>query len=88
MSTTFGIPQRQVELSKLVDEDGELYDYIDTSFFERVFHIGGHSRWLNPLSSRLSDDTRIFPLDNSAQGIYTIGDARKFLKEKEDESNL
>jgi hypothetical protein len=42
---------------------------------------------LNPLSSKLSDDIRIFPLDNSAQGIYTIGDARKFLKEKENETN-
>ena len=87
MSTTFGIPQRQVDLSKLIDEDNELYDYIDTSFFEKVFFRGGYSRWLNPLSSRLSDDTRIFPLDNSAQGIYTIGDARKFLKEKENEAN-
>ena len=87
MSTTFGIPQRQVELSKLVDKDGELYDYIDTSFFVKVFYRGGHSRWLNPLSSKLSDDTRIFPLDNSAQGIYTIGDARKFLKEKENETD-
>jgi hypothetical protein len=87
MSTTFGIPQRQVELSKLVDEDNELHDYIDTSFFEKVFYRGGYSRWLNPLSSRLPDDTRIFPLDNTAQGIYTIGDARKFLKEKENEAN-
>ena len=87
MSTTFGIPQRQVELSKLVDENGDLHDYIDTSFFEKVFFRGGYSRWLNPLSSRLSDDIRIFPLDNSAQGIYTIGDARKFLKEKENETD-
>jgi hypothetical protein len=87
MSTTFGIPQRQVELDKIINKDGEIYDYIDTSFFEKVFYRGGYSRWLNPLSSRLSDDTRIFPLDNSAQGIYTIGDARKFLKEKENEAN-
>ena len=87
MSTIFGIPQRQVELNKLVDEDNELYDYIDTSFFEKVFYRGTHSRWLNPLSDKLPDDTRIFPLDNSAQGIYTIGDARKFLKEKENETN-
>jgi hypothetical protein len=88
MSTTFGIPQRQVELNKLVDEDGEIYDYIDTSFFLDVFFRGNHSRWLNPLSSRLPDDTRIFPLDNTSQGIYTIGDARKFLKEKENETDL
>jgi hypothetical protein len=88
MSTTFGIPQRQVELSKLIDENGDLHDYIDTSFFEKVFFRGGHSRWLNPLASRLSDDTRIFPLDNTAQGIYTIGDIKKFLKQEEDGTNL
>lgn len=87
MSTTFGIPQRQVELSKLVDEDGDLYDYIDTSFFERVFfHSMKNSRWMNSLASRLPDDTRVFPLDNTAQGIYTIGDIKNFLK-AEDETN-
>jgi hypothetical protein len=87
MSTTFGIPQRQVELNKLVDESGELYDYIDTSFFERVFFRSmKNSRWMNSLASRLSDDTRVFPLDNTAQGIYTIGDIKNFLK-AEDETN-
>ena len=87
MSTTFGIPQRQVELNKLVDEDGELYDYIDTSFFERVFFRSmKNSRWMNSLASRLPDDTRVFPLDNTAQGIYTIGDIKNFLK-AEDETN-
>ena len=87
MSTTFGIPQRLIHFSRLIDQNGDLYDYIDTSFFEKVFFRGGYSRWLNPLSSRLPDDTRIFPLDNTAQGIYTIGDARKYLN-PEDEANL
>ena len=88
MSTTFGIPQRQVELSILVDEFGDLHDYIDTSFFEKVFFRSMHnSRWLNPLASRLSDNTYVFPLDNTAQGIYTIGDIKEFLKE-EDGTNL
>jgi hypothetical protein len=87
MSTTFGIPQRQVELNKLVDENGNLHDYIDTSFFERVFFRSTHnSRWMNFLASRLPDDTRVFPLDNTAQGIYTIGDIKNFLK-AEDETN-
>lgn len=87
MSTTFGIPQRKVDLEILIDAFGDLHDYIDTSFFEKVFFRGGHSRWLNPLADKLPDNTLIFPLDNSAQGIYTIGDARKFLKEKENETN-
>jgi hypothetical protein len=83
MSTTFGIPQRQVELSKLIDEDGDLHDYIDTSFFEKVFFRSmSNSRWLNSLAERLSEDTRIFPLDNTAQGIYTIKDCKEILKKQ------
>ena len=82
MSTTFGIPQRQVELNKLVDEDGELYDYIDMSFFEKVFFRGNNSRWVNSLASRLSDDTPVFPLDNTAQGIYTIKDCKELLNKQ------
>jgi len=87
MSTTFGIPQRQVEVDKLVDEDNELYDYIDTSFFEKVFFISmNNSRWLNPLADKLPDNTLVFPLDNTAQGIYTIGDIKQLLN-KENETN-
>ena len=88
MSTTFGIPQKQVELNKLVDEDGEIYDYIDISFFERVFFRSmKNSRWMNSLASRLPDDTLVFPLYNTAQGIYTIKDCKEILKQQ-DEANL
>ena len=88
MSTTFGIPQRQVELNILVNEFGDLHDYIDTSFFEKVFFRSSkNSRWMNSLANRLPDNTLVFPLDNTAQGIYTIGDLKKFLKEKENETD-
>ena len=33
--------------------------------------------WLNPIAHLLPDETEVEPLDNSAQGIYTIGDLRK-----------
>ena len=80
MSTTFGIPQRQVELSILVNEFGDLHDYIDTSFFEKVFFRSmNNSRWLNPLADKLPDNTLVFPLDNTAQGVYTIGDIKNLL---------
>ena len=82
MSTTFGLPQRQVDLDKLVDEDGDLLDYIDPSFFEPVFFRGGCSRWINPLAKMLPDDIRVFAMDNTQQGIFTIGDIRKFLETK------
>ena len=87
MSTTFGIPQRQVELSRLIDENGDLHDYIDTSFFEKVFFRSSpNSRWMNSLANRLPDNTLVFPLDNTAQGIHTIGDIKKYLN-PENETN-
>ena len=80
MSTTFGIPQRQVELNILVNVFGDLHDYIDNSFFDKVFFRSmNNSRWLNPLADKLPDNTLVFPLDNTAQGIYTIGDIKQLL---------
>ena len=38
-------------------------------------------RWQNPLAHLLPDETKVEPLDNSAQGIYTIGDIRKAITE-------
>ena len=85
MSTTFGIPQRKIDVAFLVDENGELLDYIDTSFFEKIFFRSmNNSRWMNAIAELLPDDTRVFPLDNSAQGIYTIGDIKEFLQSKHD----
>ena len=90
MSTTFGIPQRKVSIDNLCDDQGNLLDYIDPSFFEKIFYRGNGglgTRWLNNIARLLPDDTRVYPLDNSAQGIFTIGDIKEALKEK-DEANL
>lgn len=40
-------------------------------------------RWLNPIAHLLPDDIKVIPLDNSAQGIYTIGDIKKAISENE-----
>jgi hypothetical protein len=40
-------------------------------------------RWTNPLAHLLADDIKVEPLDNTAQGIYTIGDIRKAISENE-----
>lgn len=85
MSTTFGIPKSHVNIDRLLDENGELHEYIDTSFFENVFFRGGNDRWLSPFGEMLPRDMRVFPLDNSAQGIYTIGDIKDYLKNKKKE---
>lgn len=86
MSTRFGIPQRRIDSKLITDEDGELFDYINTSFFEPVFFRGNGngSRWLNAIADVLPDETVIYALDNTRQGIYTIGDAREeILRHKE-----
>ena len=83
MSTKFGILTEQVDHEKLVDKDGDLLDYISHGIFEPVFHRGQNSRWLNNIGPYLSDDTRVYALDNTQQGIFTIGDIKKFIKEYE-----
>ena len=87
MSTTFGIPKRAVDLSILINEFEDIQGYGYKDFFEPVFFRTLHnSRWLNPLADRLPDDTLVFPLDNSAQGIYTIKDIKEYLI-KQNETN-
>lgn len=39
-------------------------------------------RFTNPLAKLLADGTPVIPLDNDAQGIYTIGDIKnKIIKQ-------
>jgi len=79
MSTTFGILTEKVEHEKLVDEDGDLLFYISGSIFEPVFFRGTNSRWLKNWAGQLPDDHKVYALDNTQQGIFTIGDIKKFL---------
>lgn len=68
MSTTFG-----VKVPSLYDE-GE-FEEIEVAF------RSSYVRWRNPLAQLLPDDLEVIPLDNSAQGIYTIGDIRKAIED-------
>lgn len=36
--------------------------------------------WVNRLAHLLPDDTEVIPLDNTAQGIHTIGDIKHDIK--------
>ena len=77
MSTTFGIPRQPIDI-ELGDKDGVFY-YINTDIFEKVwFRSINNSRWLSSLAKLLPDDTRVYALDNSQQGIFTIGDIKFF----------
>lgn len=82
MSTTFGIPLYPIDEKILIDEDGCLQPYISHSFFHDVFFRGTSSRFLNPIAEYIDENTRVYPLDNSPQGIYTIKDCKEFLKQK------
>jgi hypothetical protein len=79
MSTKFGILTEQIDHDKLVDEDGDLHFYISKTIFEPIFFRGNTSRWLTSYGEQFKDDTRVYALDNTQQGIYTIKDIKEFL---------
>lgn len=70
MSTTFGV--------KVPDRfnEGE-YEIVEVAF--RSSYI----RWIDTISQLLPDNMEVIALDNTAQGIYTIGDIREAIKEQE-----
>ena len=43
---------------------------------EVAFRSNG-MRFINALAHLLPDDTLVIPLDNTAQGVYTIGDIKR-----------
>ena len=77
MSTLFGIPIREVNI-ELGDEHG-VFDYISEDFFQDVAFRNNRGKisWIMALADELPDDTKVYALDNSQQGIYTIGDIKK-----------
>lgn len=80
MSTTFGILKIKIEHDRIVDEYGDLLEYISENIFEPVFFRSlNNSRWLTHLGPYISDDTKVYALDNTQQGVYTIKDCKKLL---------
>ena len=62
MSTTFGV--------EIKDDDG-IGDVVEVAFRSNGM------RFINPLAHLLPDDTPVIALDNTPQGVYTIGDVKK-----------
>jgi len=50
---------------------------------EVAFRASG-MRWKSPLAELLPNDTPVIPLDNSAQGIHTIGDIKQDIAEQQE----
>jgi hypothetical protein len=83
MSTTFGILRDGIDHNKIVDDEGELLDYISENAFEPIWFRTTNSRWLNAVGPFLDDDIKVYALDNSQQGVYTIGDIKEYVKKQE-----
>jgi hypothetical protein len=76
MSTVFGIYRLRGEIELIDDCLPEIYtddDFIEVAFRGNTSGIC----WKNELAEFLNDDIKVYPLDNSAQGIYTIGDIKR-----------
>jgi hypothetical protein len=83
MSTTFGVLKQYIEHNKIVDEDGDLLWYISEDAFEPVFFRSmRNSRWLNILGQHSDDNIRVYALDNTNQGIFTIKDCKELLEKQ------
>ena len=74
MSTTFGIVIRDGEL--LDFESNQRIEEDDNTDIIEVWYRGnfGGSTWTNPLAKFLPPETKVYAIDNTPQGIYTIGD--------------
>lgn len=56
-----------------IDVDGE---EIDIAFRSNGLGI----RFTNPIAKLLPDETKVIPTNNTAQGIFTIGDIKREVK--------
>lgn len=49
----------------------------DSGTLEEVAFRSNSIRFTNPIASLLPNETKVIPVDNTAQGIYTIWDIKK-----------
>ena len=72
MSTTFGVKIKSKYLNQ------SIYENTYNSILEVAHRGNGNGiRFTNPIASLLPNYIKVIPLDNSAQGIFTIGDIKK-----------
>lgn len=72
MSTRFGVYICREDGNKV--EDRPEFQTED-NFIDLAFRGNGTGiRWTNGLAVFLPVETKVYPLDNNAQGIFTIGD--------------
>ena len=80
MSTIFGI-HREGKKIELVDDELPIEYFqdgrINNEFIEVAYRTNrGFIVWENEIAPYLDNSILVYPLDNGAQGIYTIGDLK------------
>jgi len=82
MSTTFGILKDSGYI-KLIDDELPIQylENIEDNFLKVALrNNNGELSWTNEIAPLLNKDTIVYPLDNTAQGIHSIGDIKKVMK--------
>lgn len=74
MSTTFGV---KIENDDYCKYCGRGYEMVDVAFRSNGI------KWTNNVARLLDDSTKVHAIDNTQQGIYTIGDIRKQIIKEE-----
>lgn len=88
MSTIFGVLKQGSKANPSYDENDELlvdclWEDLEYEFEVVAFRYnGGTMVWKNSIAYLLSDDTRVWALDNTPQGIYTIWDIKREINGK------
>ena len=80
MSTQFAILNKDVEI---LNGDNPINGLIEDEDYTIIAHRSNGITFLYPyhcIISLLNDDVKVYPVDNTPQGIYTLGDIRKLIK--------
>jgi len=88
MSTTFGVKIDKEKSGYFGYEEysGEYNHQLDGEIKEGIVKVAFRNqkiRFINPIAHLLPEDTEVVAMDNSQQGINTIGDINKQIKKQE-----
>lgn len=73
MSTVFGVYKYKQQGDVKIEDQPGFQD--EDNFIPVAFRGNGTGiKWTNGLAVFLPVETKVYPLDNDAQGIFTIGD--------------
>lgn len=86
MSTIFGVLKSESKANPRYDDNDELlvdvmWEDVDYEFEKVAIRFNGEGgEWINPIADLLPDNTKVWALDNTPQGIYFIKDLKELIK--------